>query len=108
MLFFGWGDLGTPARQPYFLYSTKGSADQRNQVFTLFVTRIAEEENSHDTVITIREGQGLIKVYYWSTAIQRTNMTLGMQTAGGASAKAFQVRYNEPITIASNVIRFRR
>ncbi|MBK7556787.1 MAG: hypothetical protein IPI55_19990 [Flavobacteriales bacterium] len=103
MVFFFWDDLNDAGGGEYFEYTTLGTAPGR--VFNLyFRQRFLSSTCGSDPIqvmLAIHEGSGLIKATYSGfsgcTLVRGSGATLGMQTAGGATATAFIVGYNSPV-----------
>jgi hypothetical protein len=104
MLFFFWDDLTDFGVSGFLEYQTSGSAGGR--VFNLyFRSRLFDTSSCGadpiNVMVSIHESSGLIKASYSGMsgcpAIRGASATLGLQTTGGASAKAFTVGYNSPV-----------
>lgn len=102
-LFFFWDDLKDFGANEFVEYITLGSAG--GKVFNLyFRMRLFDPVCGTDAVnvmVSVHERSSLLKVTYsgMSSCLQMrgSSATLGMQTAGGANAKAFLVSFNSPV-----------
>jgi hypothetical protein len=98
-LFAYWGELTCEASQgDRVLYGYLGSAPNR-----VYIVRWECRMPSEGPPITfeaqLHQGSGLMNVAYHqvSPGTQGANATLGFQTAGGASARAYAVSYDAPL-----------
>jgi hypothetical protein len=103
MLFFFWDDLQDFGVGEYLEYKTFGSAG--GLVFNLyFRSRLHDAACGTDAInamVSIHQGSNLIKVVYSGMsgceAMRGGSATLGFQTSGGTSAKAFTIGVNSPV-----------
>ena len=102
-LFFFWDDLKDYGSGEYIEYATYGSFGGR--VFNLyFRNRLFSSvcgSNPQNLMISIREGSNDVSVTYSGfsgcSTIRGDSATFGLQTAGGASAKAFVIGTDSPV-----------
>ena len=104
MLFFFWDDLKDFGAGEFMEYATFGLAGGR--VFNLyFRSRLFDSlscgTDAINVMVSIHESSGLIKASYSGMSgcatIRGASATFGLQTAGGANAKAFTVGVNSPV-----------
>ena len=102
-LFFFWDDMLDTGAGEFMEYATLGAPGGR--VFNLyFRNRLLSNAcgaNGVNAMISVHEGARLLKVTYSGMSgcagLRGASATLGMQTTGGVSAKAFTVGHNSPV-----------